>query len=307
MVSLPASIETYLQDAGFTSTEILILKKLLEGDSMTLRELASKTGKSTGVLSQATKKLAEKHIISKEHINEVEKYVIGSLDAVHHWVERDMHKQHEALQRKKLDFDAFLSTVNHHKGRPVMQFFEGSEGMQRAFLKLLENKEMEWLHFVPAAMKEEDDPINAFRVQVFRERRKRKILSRCIVPNVPLGRRYKSSDIFQYRQSRLIPPEDFPVSFEKIIVGDTVACIDSRAQKASFIHYKELADGQRKLFNVMWRQAMREGETETAHESVRLPWAARWTSIWSERHKNTKVACVAIVVSIALVLAGLLF
>ena len=47
---LPAGIESYLKEAGFSATEMLLLRKLVEEDSLTIRELASKTGKSTGVL-----------------------------------------------------------------------------------------------------------------------------------------------------------------------------------------------------------------------------------------------------------------
>ncbi|HVW66637.1 MAG TPA: hypothetical protein VHA78_02805 [Candidatus Peribacteraceae bacterium] len=53
MTSLPSSIEVYLEEAGFSGTEILILKKLLEEDALTLRELAAKTGKRTNTLIYA--------------------------------------------------------------------------------------------------------------------------------------------------------------------------------------------------------------------------------------------------------------
>jgi DNA-binding MarR family transcriptional regulator len=58
--SLPAGIESYLKEAGFSATEMLIIRKLVEEDCLTLRELAGKTGKSTGVLDLAMKKLLQK-------------------------------------------------------------------------------------------------------------------------------------------------------------------------------------------------------------------------------------------------------
>ena len=68
MTALPAHIEEYLLEAGFTSTEILVLRRLLVGESMTLREMASNTGKSTGVLDQAMKKLLRTSKLTlKEH------------------------------------------------------------------------------------------------------------------------------------------------------------------------------------------------------------------------------------------------
>ncbi len=50
---LPASVEATLQDLGFSNTELLIIRHLSDGTPQTLRELASVTGKSTGVLDSA--------------------------------------------------------------------------------------------------------------------------------------------------------------------------------------------------------------------------------------------------------------
>ena len=228
---------------------------------MTLRELAAKTGKSTGVLDQATKKLSEKNILEKEHINGSSKYALASLDAIQYWMQKDMEQKKEILRRKKKDFDAFLSTVAHAKDRPEMQYFEGTEGLQKAFAKLLGKKESEWLHFIPAQRKEEEDPLQEFRVNLFRERRKNKIFMRSISQNSALGNRYKHRDIFEYRNTRLVSVEQFPVSFEEFIVGDTVACFDMQNMKASFIQYPELAASQRHMFEMLWCLA-EEGVTE---------------------------------------------
>ena len=262
MVTLPTSIETYLQEAGFTPTEILILKRLLEGQTLTLRELASKTGKSTGVLDQATKKLIERKIVTRENINDTSKYAISSLDAINTWMAKDMAQRHAVLERKRQDFEAFISTVQHESARPEMEFFEGMAGIQQAFTKLLTMEEREWILFTPSTMREEDDPLLEFRVDLFRQRRRKKIFMRVISPNVPLGRRYQSRDVYEYRETKLVEPEDFPVSFEQLIVGNTVACIDVSEQKASFIHYPELASGQKKVFNMLWCRAGKEGAEE---------------------------------------------
>ena len=91
---LPHHIEAYLKEANFSSTEILVLKRLLQDDALTLRELSMKTGKSAGVLDQALKKLNAKHIISRDGINDTTKYSIKNLDAVLVWMQRDVEKKH---------------------------------------------------------------------------------------------------------------------------------------------------------------------------------------------------------------------
>jgi hypothetical protein len=61
MNTLPSSIESYLEEAGFTVLEVLILKRLLEEEALTVREIASKTGKSSGAIDQAMR-ICHEHI-----------------------------------------------------------------------------------------------------------------------------------------------------------------------------------------------------------------------------------------------------
>ncbi|MBM3231716.1 PDC sensor domain-containing protein [Candidatus Peregrinibacteria bacterium] len=263
MTSLPASIEAYLLEAGFSPTEITILKRLLEGEALTLRELGAKTGKSTGVLDQATKKLLAKKILNRDIINGVPKFTVTSLPSIAAWVEQDMREKRDTLQRKHKDFEAFLSTLELDKGRPEMEYFEGEEGIQQAFSKLLEYDDL-WLCYTQATCKEEDDPLCEFKVQLFRKRRNAKIFARVIAPDTFLGRRFASRDAFEYRETKLVPEDRMPVGFEKIIAGDTVACFNHTEKRACFIRYRELADTQRKLFEMLWCMGTSKSEEECA-------------------------------------------
>ncbi len=252
MTSLPQSIETYLIEAGFSGTEILLLKRLLEADAMTLRELAAKTGKSTGVLDQATKKLIRKNILKREVINDSPRYVLSSLDAIAEWVKQDMRQKRDAMKRKQDDFESFIATLKKDQARPDMRYFEGAEGMQQAYRTLL-TEGKDFLVYLPVTFKEEEDPLRAFRVDFFRDRRKFGIFSRVITHNTPLGRRYQSRDPFEYRKTMLLPEDDLPLTFEKIIVGDTIACFNHETQKACLLHYPELAHTERSAFEMIWK------------------------------------------------------
>lgn len=251
MTGLPASIEAYLDEAGFSTTEILVLKRLLEGDAMTLRELASRTGKSTGVLDQATKKLLGKGILNKENINDGLKYTLGSLEAITGWVQRDMQEKKDNLHRKQQNFETFIASLKLDRNRPDMEYFDGEEGIKAAYFKLLScGKEM--LMYLPVQYKEEEDPLRDFKVEYFRERRKKKIFLRVIAHDNVLGKRYQSRDMFEYRKTILIPEDRCPLPFEQIICGDTVACFDHEAKKVCFIRYKEYAESERKFFEAVW-------------------------------------------------------
>ncbi len=270
MNNLPASIEAYLLDAAFSSTEIHILKRLLEEDAMTLRQIAAKTGKSTGVLNQAMDKLIRKNIIVRESINESAKYSLTSLDAIKKWMEQDIKQKREELTRRHQSFETFLATLTKDKTRPEMQHFSGIEGIEQAYKKVMEHgKEM--LQYVPVIWSAEDDPMRDFRVEYFRERRRRGIFSRVIAHNTTLGRRYQSRDPFEYRQTMLVPEDQYPFSFEKIIIGNTVTCINFLEKRACFLHYPELAHMEKVNFEGIWRQ---ENKSEKSQNQEQLPSAA---------------------------------
>ncbi len=253
METLPSSIEAYLLEAGFSATELLVLKRLLEDDALTLRQIASKTGKSTGVLDQALKKLLRRNIVTKESINDTTKYAIVSLQSIAKWVEEDTQQKREMLLRRRQNFDAFIHSLERNQKRPDMQFYDGDEGVISAYRKLLDFGK-ETLHFFPVVCSAEDDPLRDFRVEYFRERRRRGIFSRFIIHNTPLGRRFVSRDPFEYRKTLLIPEDQHPISFEKVIVGDVIACFNHAEKRVCFLHFPELAESERKLFERTWKQ-----------------------------------------------------
>ena len=248
---LPSGIELYLKEAGFSVTEMLLLRKLVEEDSLTIRELASKTGKSTGILDQAMKKLMTKKIAQRNIINDQPRYSINSLDAVVRWVKNDMIERKSTLDRRHENFESFIATLKVDKKRPDIEHYHGEEGIKQAYLKLLESGQ-ELLTFTPVLTLTEADPLRLFRVEYFRKRQVRKIFQRILSPDSTLARRFQSRDPFEYRKTLLVAETDLPLTFEKTIVGDTIACFNFTEQSACFLRYPDLANAERAHFEAMW-------------------------------------------------------
>jgi len=263
MTGLPASIESYLVESGFSATELLILRHAIGGEALTLRELATKTGKSTGVLDQASKKLLSRRILTKEKVNGVPKYTVDSVNAITKWVQQDSKIKKELITRKEQDFQKFIESLTRDSFRPRMEYFEGRDGILKAYMQLLNSAEGEMLQFLPMTFKEEDDPLRSFKVQYFRERKKRKIFLRVIGYDSPLGRRFQSRDHFEFRETTLVPKQVCPITFEKIIMGDTIACFNHNEERACFIHYPELAQAERDFFRIT---SQKEGENSNTHQ-----------------------------------------
>lgn len=258
---LPSGIEQYLKEAGFSATEMLLLRKLVEEDSLTIRELASKTGKSTGLLDQAMKKLMTKKIAQKNIINDQPRYSINSLDAVLRWVKNDMLERKSALERRHENFESFIATLKVDKKRPDIEHFHGAEGMKQAYSKLLESGQ-ELLTVTPILHLTEEDPFRLFRVEYFRRRQVRKIFQRILAPDSTLARRFQSRDPFEYRKTLLVSENELPVAFEKTIVGDTIACFNFDEESACFLKYPDLAKAERAAFETLWARQLTQSHAD---------------------------------------------
>ncbi len=270
MVALPQAIETALQEAGFSPTEILILNHLLEEEGMTLREIASKTGKSTGVLDQAMKKLLRRHIVERHVINDTPKYIVGSLQSIVDWMENDTQKRREELDRRYSNFESFILTLERERSRPHVEHFDGLSGIKQAYEKLLEYGEKDIVGYVPVSWKEEEDPLREFKVQWFRDRYKKGIFLRILAHDTPLGRRFQSRDAFEYRKSILVDPASYPFNFEKYIVNNTLACIDFNKRSAMFLHYPEMVKTEKDMFERLWQKKL-QSKTAIKNDAVIPP------------------------------------
>lgn len=261
---LPASIEAHLKEAGFTATELLVLKKLLEEEALTVREIAAKTAKSTGIIDQAIKKMLSRGVVARSIINDQPRYHLLSLDALIRLLNQDRASKQLALERRQKNFEAFIATVTANRSRPDMEYFEGEEGIKTAYHRLLEQKK-EMLAYAAITCKEEEDPLRTLRLDLFRQRRKQNIFLRILATDSALARRFQSRDHFEYRQTKLLPESELFIPFEKIIVGDIVACIDSALQKACFIRYPEMAHAERGMFEKLWS---RQSDSQTSDQEI---------------------------------------
>lgn len=304
MTQLPAAIEQYLLECGFTSTEILILKHLLAGGSMTLRELAAKTGKSTGVLDSASKKLLKKGILGKEIVNDSPKLTLFSLEAVVAWVHEDSEHTRKSMERREKDLQSFVDSLSPNVSRADIQHFEGMEGMEQAYFKLLEVCGGAMLHFLPVRYTEVDDPLRDFLVQFFRIRRRTGTITRVIAHDTPLGRRYQSRDPFEYRQTLLVPESVYAFNTEKVVAGDWVGTINHNDQKAFLIRSKEMAHTERAMFEALWKQEtqkQKEGGGSAAvvlvpkEEEMKTKMVSAMREFFLSRKSLAVFGCVALV------------
>lgn len=278
--SLPAAIESTLRDAGFSATEILIIRKMLEHDALTLRELAMKTGKSTGVLDQAIKHLITRKIIERVVINSVPKYALKSLRAIGTWLREDMTEKQASLRRRHDNMEKFLSSLSLDRHRPDMEYFEGRAGIQEAYDRLLATRAEFLTRSNPTTLVEED-PLREMRVQLFRRRQVHHVFQRVLSPDTHFARRHQSRDHFEYRSTQLLPPVHTSSQMEVTIAGDLICCIDVQEERACIIRYPELAKDEKERFEREWAEARELAKRDKATTEQQAPAISACTSTLS--------------------------
>lgn len=252
MQPFPKSIESHLRAAGFSTTEILILRHLSEGGAYTLRQLASRMGKSTGVLDQAIQKLLLRRILRRVHINGTPSYVLSSCDAMAHWVQEYTREELLVLRRKEQDIHHFFASIALCQDRPQLTFFDAAQGIQQAYRQLLRDASSEILAFLPGGRKTK--PALSFWQSVWvMERRRHGIGCRALAPDTPAGRRLHSRDELEERVTRLVPSADSASRIAFYVAGEAVTCVDEERAQVCRFHFPHFAASQRALFESMWQ------------------------------------------------------
>ncbi len=254
MNPLPTAIEHSLIEAGCSATEILLIQHMLSGQPTTLRILAQKTGRSTGVLDQAMKKLMKKGIVVRENVNESPKFVLKSLQNVVQWLHDETLHRREMLLRKYQTFEAFVATMESEQSRPEMRYFEGEDGLEQAYFSLLDHGKV-WRQYVTIRGKEQDDPLWQMRVRLFRARKERGVFCRVLTHDTADGKAFQARDAYEYRETLLLPPDSCLIPCEKIIAGDIVACFQHDRNRACFVRFPEQAQFEINSFDLLWQSA----------------------------------------------------
>ena len=251
MQPFPKSIEAHLRTAGLAATEILILRHMTDGSAYTLRHLASRTGKSTGVLDQAVRKLVLRRILHRTNINGVPSYALASPDAIAGWAREHARKELTMLRRKEQDIHHFFTSIHLQQQRPQLDFYDGLEGIQQAYRRLLQESSREIIGFLP--MEEGPyQPLSLWQPEWTKERRRRQIGCRIVAHDSVNGRRLQSRDALEERQTILVPLPDCPMRVAQFLAGEAVVCVDERQQQACRLHFPRFAASQWALFESIW-------------------------------------------------------
>ena len=143
----------------------------------------------------------------------------------------------------------------HNKGRkkPRVRFYHGLEGLKAMYLESLKAKETIVGYgsideiFSGLSRKFVDD--------YMKERIKRKIRVRGIVPSSPESQAFAKLNQSQMREIVLLPKDKFKMTNEINIYDDKVAIFSFREQVGVIVESQDIADSQKAIFELAWQGA----------------------------------------------------
>ena len=267
----PSSIEAYLRDAGFSPTDILVLRRLTEGVPLTLRALAVRTGRSAGVLDQALRKLLQRGIVEKTLYNGHPCYQLSSMQSLVDWLRGETKEHQERIQRRQKDFEHFVGAMTAQKHHPDVQQYDGVEGIATAYGDLFAaSGDAEWLTFAGHMPAPDDDPLSEACAVFVGRRQARKIFQRVLAADGACARRYVSRDPFAYRKTLLVPASELSLGLDITIAGDMLLCIDRASCRGCLVRYPGLAASQRAIFELLWARQQARIRQEGGEPAVAI-------------------------------------
>lgn len=236
---------TALQAAGFSNNEALVYLAALELGPSTVWDIAKKSG-----VKRPTCYILLEELALKGHATSVNdgKRTIYSVSSPKQLL--------RAVERRH---DRFLASFNQLEGiaskspsKPIVRLFEGISGVMEAYnLSLDQPKGSEILIYGTAQVQiSYSDFINDY----LKNRVKRNITARALLPDNELNRQVVATDKAQLRETRFLDQTKFDPHTEINVFGDTIVYIAHSEQEpfATVIESLSLADVEKQRFNLIW-------------------------------------------------------
>lgn len=249
-MSLPA-----LNALGLSSTEATLYELLLKRGEVPASELISASHLKRPTVYKALYSLVRKGLVEQKDIH---KKIHFRPESPTHLLEQVESRYQEVSQTRNMlqtVIPSLLSDYNLSVERPVVQIYEGVEGMKKAHRAILEEKKP--IDAYVMINQELDKSLDSFWAEYYRIRKRDGIFARVICPNTQGALEYKKYDAEELRETRLIPYGKFDIHIEKNICGNKVAFFSSEGGKlfSTIIENEFIATTERAIFELAWEQA----------------------------------------------------
>ena len=258
------AVRAALEQFGLTEKEAQLYLLLLQLGTVAASSLADRAGIARSTAQFTCQQLVRRGVLQMVEKGNTYLFTAESPEKLTMLLRRQMVDLEEKEDRMQRVMGELKAMKNPYTILPRVQFFEGKEGVERAYNSVLDElDEGETIRSFVKVLSQEDDGI-AFRPELTRfmqMRVKKNVHSRLIAPATPASMTLRQTDHETLRETRLVPPEYFQlVSAEIIIYKDKVysMAFENNALFATITQNQSLATMQKAIFELAWERA---GET----------------------------------------------
>jgi len=238
------SVEEALESYGFSSKEVKVYLACLELGTATANEIANKADVNRSTTYDLLKSFLERGIASKVTKDKATHFeVVGSERLIALLDEKKSKIQSISNQLKLIQ--------QHTVEKPVVQLFEGGEGVKTILEDILETKKP----LISISTSKIFEIMGYYFPLYIKKRAELKIPAQVVQEVSKATQELRSKDKNEFRETRSIP--GFNLSSNIFIYGDKVAIIKLVKNEliSVLITDRVLAEDHQKMFNILWEKA----------------------------------------------------
>lgn len=253
MKELLTKIKQLLKESDFLDKEIIIYLTILELGRGTVAEISRKAGinRSTGYITLDS--LASKNLVSISGKEPKQEYVALSPSNLIEYLNKKADKQKKLANSAKEILPELIS-IHNVGDRPKISFYEGLAGLEYVYEDSLSSVGD---IYSTSTYEEMHETLPKYFSTYYERRAKKKIFIRTFVADTPLARKRKENDMAEFRETSLIPQDQFPVPTDIEIYNNKVMIASWKEKLGIIIESKEVATTLRSVFKLALNEAKR--------------------------------------------------
>lgn len=242
-------LEKYLQDLGLTDKEAVIYLSMLQVDSATALDLSKKTKINRSTVYVVIESLAKKGLVSETTVGKKTQFQAESPERLETYFEK-RKLQFEEQEKRLADIIPEIKSIQRNSGeRPVVKYFEGSEGIISSSIEIVGDKSDTSQEMYLVYPKDDlKDIFNESELLKLRQIRLSKNIKTKVLYTSKEGERPSDSTGERIK----IDGSKYPISCDVAIYSDKVRIsILGKKLSSIFIKSKDFADTMRSLLNII--------------------------------------------------------
>ncbi len=246
-------IDKILIKIGLTQKEASIYLASLRLGSQTATNIAKYAGINRTTVYDIFESLIKKGLASKIDRGTAVYFQVADPKNLLNYLDGEKNEYIRKIEKEKQELAEILPAIQSIERaattKPKVQFFEGEKGMREAYEDTLKTTEPIRAF---ANVEEMHAALPNFFPEYYARRSEKDIHIRAICPDNQLSIERKKHDREELRQIKLIPKDKYTFSPEVNIYNDKVLIASWREKMAIIIQSAEIADLQKKMYDLLW-------------------------------------------------------